>query len=76
MQTDFTLNKLSMDFYMNYPATQYEEIEYKPSIPYVVMIVEIDGNKFAVPLRTNIRHNYYKFKNTGRVHSRLPVYNL
>ena len=31
------------------------------------MVIEIDGNKFALPLRTNIRHNYcYKFKNTGR----------
>ena len=67
MQTVFTLNKLSMDFYSNYPATQYAEIEYKPSRPYVVMVVDIDGNKFALPLRTNIRHNYcYKFKNTGR----------
>ena len=67
MQTVFTLNKLSMDFYTNYPATQYAEIEYKPSRPYVVMVIEIDGNKFALPLRTNIRHNYcYKFKNTGR----------
>lgn len=67
MQTVFTLNKLSMDFYMNYPAIQYAEIEYKPSRPYVVMVIEITGNKFALPLRTNIRHNYcYKFKNTGR----------
>lgn len=49
MQTVFTLNKLSMDFYANYPATQYAEIEYKPSRPYVVMIIEIDGNKFALP---------------------------
>ena len=56
-----------MDFYTAYPTEKYEEIEYKPSRPYVVMIVEIDGNKFALPLRTNIRHNYcYKFKNTGR----------
>ena len=47
MQTVFTLNKLSMDFYTNYPATRYAEIEYKPSRPYVVMVVEIDGNKFA-----------------------------
>ena len=67
MQTVFTLNKLSMDFYTNYPATQYAEIEYNPSRPYVVMVIEITGNKFALPLRTNIRHNYcYKFKNTGR----------
>lgn len=67
MQTVFTLNKLSMDFYTAYPTEKYSEIEYKPSRPYVVMIVEIDGNKYALPLRTNIRHNYcYKFKNTGR----------
>ena len=67
MQTVFTLNKLSMDFYTNYPATRYAEIEYKPSRTYIEMVVEIDGNKFALPLRTNIRHNYcYKFKNTGR----------
>ena len=48
MQTVFTLNKLSMDFYANYPATQYAEIEYKPSRPYVVMVVEIDGILHAV----------------------------
>ena len=67
MQTVFTLNKLSMVFYTNYPATRYAEIEYKPSRPHVVMVVEIDGNKVALPLRTNIRHNKcYKFKNTGR----------
>lgn len=67
MQTIFTLNKLSMDFYIDYSSVQYPEIEFKPSRPYVVMVVEIDGNKFALPLRTNIRHDYcYKFKNTGR----------
>lgn len=56
-----------MNFYAAYPITKYAEIEYKPSRPYVVMVVDIDGNKFALPLRTNIRHNYcYKFKNTGR----------
>lgn len=67
MQSVFTLNKLSMDFCTAYPTETYSEIEYKPSRPYVVMIVEIDRNKYALPLRTNIRHNYcYKFKNTGR----------
>ena len=67
MQTIFTLNKLSIDFYTDYSSVQYPEIEFKPSRPYVVMVVEIDGNKFALPLRTNIRHDYcYKFKNTGR----------
>lgn len=67
MQKIFTLNKLSMDFYTTYSSAQYPEIECKPSRPYVVMIVNLDGNRFALPLRTNIRHNYcYKFKNTGR----------
>ncbi len=67
MQSVFTLNKLSMDFYTDYNSVKYPEIEFKPSRPYVVMVVEIDGNRFALPLRTNIRHNFcYKFKNTGR----------
>lgn len=67
MKTVFTLNKLSLDFYNSYPTLQYPEIEYKPSRPYIVMVVKIGDNRFALPLRTNIRHNYcYKFKNTGR----------
>lgn len=67
MQSAFTLNKLSMDFYNVYNSVQYPEIEYKPSRPYVVMIFTIHGNKFALPFRTNIRHDYcYKFKNTER----------
>lgn len=70
MQTVFTLNKLSMDFYTNYPATQYAEIEYKPSRPYVVMIIEIDGNKFALPLRITIVINS---KIRGEIRNRLPV---
>lgn len=63
----FTLNKLSVDFYKDYPVNLYPEIENKQDRPYMVMIVNIDGNKFALPFRTNIRHNYcYKFTNTGR----------
>ncbi len=39
------------------------------------MVVEIDGNKFALPLRPNIRHNYcYKFKKIqGEIRNRLRV---
>ncbi len=67
MQKVFTLNKLSTVFYAEYNSVDYPEIECKPSRPYVVMVVSIDGNRFALPLRTNIRHNYcYKFKNSGR----------
>ncbi len=31
------------------------------------MVIEIDGNRFALPFRTSIRHNYcFKFRNSGR----------
>ncbi len=67
MQKVFTLNKLSMDFYADYPSNCFPEIENKPTRPYVVMVISIQGNRFALPFRTNIRHNYcYKFKNTNR----------
>lgn len=33
----------------------------------MVLLVELYGNTFAIPFRTNIRHRYcYKFKNSGR----------
>ena len=67
MKNAFTLNKLSADFYKDFSKDAYPEIERKPSRPYVVMIIKIEGTRFALPLRTNIRHNCcYKFKNTGR----------
>ncbi len=67
MKKIFTLNKLSPDFYKAYTADAYPEIEHKESRPYVVMVFEIEGNRFALPFRTNIRHAYcYKFKNSGR----------
>lgn len=63
----FTLNKLSIDFYNAYDSVNYPEIENKPSRPYMVLIIQIDGNTFALPFRTNIRHSYcYKFANSGR----------
>ncbi len=67
MPKEFTLNKLSKDFYAKYPPEQYPELEHKQNRPYIVMVVVIDGNKYALPFRTNIRHDYcYKFKKTGR----------
>ncbi len=66
MQKIFTLNTLSKEFYSAFPPEDYPEIEHKPSRPYVVLIVAIENNKFALPLRTNIRHDYcYKFKNSS-----------
>ena len=67
MQKVFTLNKLSVDFYEDFPSDKFPEIENKPLRPYIVFIIEIDNNRFALPFRTNIRHDYcYKFKKTKR----------
>lgn len=61
------LRKLSDEFYKDYPHTKYSEMECKPGRPYVVLLLEIDGVKFAIPLRTNIRHSYcYKFRTSNR----------
>ena len=63
----FELRKLSQEFYQDYPANLFPEMEQKPSRPYVVLLVEINGLKFAIPLRTNIRHAYcYKFRKSDR----------
>ena len=67
-QSSFTLNKLSTDFYTDYDAVSYPEIENKPNRPYMVLIITIGKNTFALPFRTNIRHDYcYKFAKSGIV---------
>ena len=61
------LRKLSKDFYKDYPHEKYPEMEAKVGRPYVVLLVEINNVKFAIPLRTNIRHSYcYKFRTSDR----------
>ena len=61
------LRKLSKGFYKDYPHEKYPEMEAKVGRPYVVLLVEISNVKFAIPLRTNIRHSYcYKFRTSDR----------
>ena len=63
----YKLNYLSEAFYEKYTSAQFPEIETKHNRPYMVMLIKIDNNTFAVPFRTNIRHsNCYKFKQTTR----------
>ena len=63
----YKLNYLSEAFYEKYTSAQFPEIETKRNRPYMVMLIKIDNNTFAVPFRTNIRHsNCYKFKQTTR----------
>lgn len=65
--TTYSLNRLSAEFYKDYASERYPEIENKQDRPYMVLVVKIEKNIFALPLRTNIRHNYgYKFKTSDR----------
>ena len=61
----YKLNYLSAEFYETYSPDKYPEIENKESRPYMVLLVMIDGNTFAIPFRTNVKHNNcYKFKHS------------
>lgn len=61
------MKRLSAGFYKDYDADTYPEIEHKGKRPYMVLLVKVGQNTFALPLRTNIRHNYgYKFKSSDR----------
>lgn len=63
----YKINYLSEHFYNVYDTTNYPEIENKSDRPYMVMLIQIDNNTFAVPFRTRITHKHsYKFKNTSR----------
>ena len=47
---------LSNDFYNAYPTAQYPEIEQKHNRPYIQIYMEIDGIRYAIPLRSDIHH--------------------
>lgn len=67
MSKKYKLFYLSQDFYNHYDKINYPEIEHKESRPYMVLLIKIENNTFAIPFRTNVKHNYcYKFKNTSR----------
>lgn len=64
---DYQLNYLSSEFFEKYNAIDYPEIENKESRPYMVVLMKIENNTFAVPFRTNVSHNNcYKFKTSTR----------
>ena len=39
----FTLNKLSDEFYLNYPTEDFPEIAKKKNRPYVVLLIKIEN---------------------------------
>ena len=67
MKKLFEIRKLSPAFCEAFPSDSYPEMEHKANRPYVVLLVEMNGFRFAIPLRTNIRHAYcYKFRTSDR----------
>ena len=63
----YELHYLTEEFYNKYNASDYPEIEHKKQRPYIVLLVKIDNNIFALPLRTNIKHSScYKFQYSSR----------
>lgn len=67
MRRKYIIRQLSKAFYQKYDRYTYPEIERKHDRPYMVMLIRIDGNIFAIPFRTNIKHNAcYRFRNSGR----------
>ena len=67
MSKKYKISRLSADFFKDYCSSDFPEIENKNSRPYLVLMIKIDDNIFAIPFRTNIRHKYsYQFKNSSR----------
>lgn len=63
----YKLNYLSAEFYNRYNLADYPEIENKENRPYLVLLIKFENNTFAIPFRTNVKHNNcYKFKNSSR----------
>ena len=52
------LRKLSKEFYKAYPHNEFPEMEAKLGRPYLVLLVEIDNLKFAIPSWLSKRKTY------------------
>lgn len=55
-KVDMEFHRLSAVFYVKFG--QYEEILTKESRPYYVLLLELDGLTYAIPLRSHITHSY------------------
>ena len=48
---------LSDKFFEDYPPDQYTEMMAKKNRPYTLAVIDVNGLKFAIPLRSNISHD-------------------
>jgi protein AbiQ len=49
---------LSEAFYNKYPMSEYPEIEHKESRPYILLVLNINGEEWGIPMRSGISHHY------------------
>ncbi|MDU7787788.1 MAG: hypothetical protein E7J67_08160 [Veillonella sp.] len=54
---------LNASFYNKYPQNIYPEIVQKRSRPYVQIVISINSQKWAIPLRSNIMHKHVLWSN-------------
>ena len=67
MGKTYEIRHLSAEFCNNHSVSEFPEMELKDNRPYLVCLLQIESNTFAIPFRTNMKHNYgYKFRNTDR----------
>ena len=63
----YKISYLTKEFYRNFTEDKFPEILHKENRPYLVFIVKVENNTFAIPFRTNVTHQYsYRFKNTDK----------
>lgn len=49
---------LTSDFYTDHPAERFPELEHKQDRPYVLVLITVGANRFAIPMRSHISHPY------------------
>lgn len=59
----YKISYLTKDFYDIFDETKYSELLHKEDRPYLVIIIKVENNTYAIPFRTNVTHQYsYRFK--------------
>ena len=58
---------LTKSFYNTYPKSSYPEIENKMERPYAQIVISINHQLWALPLRSNIKHKFVQWTDKIRL---------
>lgn len=50
MKKKYEINYLSEDFFEKYDSKHFPEIEHKLNRPYLVLVLKVENNTYAIPL--------------------------